>query len=249
MICERCGRSSKDTKICSYCNTPDVGDNGESASVHDSGEWGWAEISIAAVPSSDRFRVVAAIHKGWEELERFTVLQLLNSQASALEFKSLAAKLLVRRDLLTSLVDKAKREAESISFTFTPTDTIVETAEQANLIISLAKLRAPKKTPRARRIVEDSTLVWRDDATQPSEELLGALNLDELKGLENEIAREIASRELAEISKARAQILSIAKRVGVPIGELIDNTQKKQKTGKTSVVQVKYPSHAHSKET
>lgn len=216
MICERCGRSSNDTKICPYCNASDVG-NEESDGVRDSGEWGWAEISIAAVPSAYRPKAVAAIRKRWQEIEHFTVLKLLNSQASALEFEDLNAKLLVRRDLLTSLIEKVKREAESLSFTFTPVNTPLQTAADANIIINLTELKK--------------------------------LNLKELKMLKNEVTEEIAKRKLDDIKEAREKIFSIAKRVGVPIGELIETTQKKQKAGKSLAVQVQHPNHVHSKET
>jgi DNA-binding protein H-NS len=139
MMCESCGHSSKDLKICPYCGTPLGDDNIETPSDHDSSEWGWADISIAAVQSADRINVIAAIKKEWQAIEHFTVLRLLDSQASALDFEHFSAKILVRRDLFTSLISKARQEAASVSATFTPVGRPIGTAQEANTIINLSK--------------------------------------------------------------------------------------------------------------
>lgn len=99
-------------------------------------EWGWAEISIGAVPSHERPKAVAVLQKEWAGLEGFTLLRLLKSQTTQFEFATSTATVLVRRDLLKSLVDNAQREVASISVAFTPVDKPVSTAEEANMILA-----------------------------------------------------------------------------------------------------------------
>lgn len=51
---------------------------------------------------------------------------------------------------------------------------------------------------------------------------LSNLSLADLRQLQQDIKNEIVKREHAEIETARAQILEIAKNVGVPLEQLLD---------------------------
>lgn len=138
IVCERCGRLSKNPEICSSCGAP-IGGDDELAGVQASAEWGWAKISIASVPPNDRSRAIEVIQNEWAGIEGFTVLRLLQSQASALGFETSTASVLVRRDLLESLVDNARQEVASIAVAFTPINMPVNTAWEANTIIDLSR--------------------------------------------------------------------------------------------------------------
>jgi hypothetical protein len=71
----------------------------------------------------------------WRAIERFTMLHLIQSQVDALTFKTTTAKVLIRKDLLKSLIDHAQQEIASISFIFTPLGKAINTAEDANKIL------------------------------------------------------------------------------------------------------------------
>lgn len=50
---------------------------------------------------------------------------------------------------------------------------------------------------------------------------LTTMNLVELRGLEEQIRREIRKREAEDIVRAREEILSIAQRLGVPLKDIL----------------------------
>jgi len=71
---------------------------------------------------------------------------------------------------------------------------------------------------------------------------LSDYNLDELKGLQVEIEKEIKNRQQQEVTKAREQILSIAQGLGISVEELLANTGGKSKsTGKKVEAQYRNP--------
>jgi DNA-binding protein H-NS len=78
---------------------------------------------------------------------------------------------------------------------------------------------------------------------------LSKYNLSELKGLQQDIEREIKSREQEEVKKAREKILSIAQSVGLPIEHLIASAGKKSKAEKGSTVRAQYRNPADSEQT
>lgn len=69
---------------------------------------------------------------------------------------------------------------------------------------------------------------------------LSNYNLAELKGLQEDIAREIKSRQQQEVQKAREQILKIAQSTGLSISELLGSTEKKAKTSTGQKVAARY---------
>ena len=56
---------------------------------------------------------------------------------------------------------------------------------------------------------------------------LSIYNLAELKGLQQEVEREIKSRQQNDVKKAREQILAIAQTTGLSIDELLAGSGKK----------------------
>jgi DNA-binding protein H-NS len=73
---------------------------------------------------------------------------------------------------------------------------------------------------------------------------LSNYTLSELKGLENEIEREIQDRQQQEVKKAREQILAIAKNLGMEVDELVGNDRGKSKVGSESKVPPRYQNPA-----
>lgn len=78
---------------------------------------------------------------------------------------------------------------------------------------------------------------------------LSKYNLSELKGLQQDIEREIKNRQQDEVKKAREQILSIAQSVGLPIEQLLANAAKKSKAEKSSTVRAQYRNPADNEQT
>jgi DNA-binding protein H-NS len=58
---------------------------------------------------------------------------------------------------------------------------------------------------------------------------LTVLSLTELQALDRKIADELGSRERAEITKAREQVLVIARNAGISLEELVGITAKPKK--------------------
>lgn len=139
VICERCGCFSTDMNICSSCGARIELEDVEQSSAQTSENWGWADISIASVPQYERSKAVDALHKEWSSVENLTSLRLLKSQAEVFSFNTSTATVLVRRDILKSLVEHAQREVASISVAFTPLNESIETAEDANKVLIARK--------------------------------------------------------------------------------------------------------------
>lgn len=78
---------------------------------------------------------------------------------------------------------------------------------------------------------------------------LSKYNLSELKGLQQDIEREIKNRGQEEVRKAREQILSIAQSVGLPIEQLISSAGRKPNSGKGSTVRAQYRNPDNSEQT
>jgi len=78
---------------------------------------------------------------------------------------------------------------------------------------------------------------------------LSGYKLNELKGLQQDIAKEITERQQAEVKKAREQIYSIAQDLGVSVEELLRNSGKKEKTSKGAKVAAQYKNPADSAQT
>lgn len=78
---------------------------------------------------------------------------------------------------------------------------------------------------------------------------LSSYNLDELKGLQSDIEKEIKSRQANEASKARKQILAIAQNLGLSVEDLLGSTVKKAKADKTQKGQARYKNPADHSQT
>jgi DNA-binding protein H-NS len=77
---------------------------------------------------------------------------------------------------------------------------------------------------------------------------LSDYNLSELKGLQEEIEKEIKARQQQDVAKAREQILAIAQGLGVSVKELLANGGKKsESSGKK--VQMQYQNPADNGQT
>lgn len=63
---------------------------------------------------------------------------------------------------------------------------------------------------------------------------ISTLTLDELRQLQNDITRQLKSREQAELSVAREKIFAIAKSVGISVKDLI-GTATRSKTAAVAV--------------
>jgi hypothetical protein len=136
VICELCGRFSTDPDVCSACGAPIGSDDVEQLGEQHPMEWGWAEISIDSVPAPERSKAVEVLRKEWAGVEGFTILRLMKSQAEAFAFDTAMATVLVRRDLLGSIIENAQKEVASIAFTFTPVNEAISTAEEADKLLS-----------------------------------------------------------------------------------------------------------------
>ena len=71
---------------------------------------------------------------------------------------------------------------------------------------------------------------------------LSNMSLAELRDLEEKTKREIKTREVEELSRARDEIMSIAQKLGVPLKHILA-TQGKAKAGKTAT-QYQHPDNA-----
>jgi DNA-binding protein H-NS len=78
---------------------------------------------------------------------------------------------------------------------------------------------------------------------------LSKYNLSELKGLQQDIEKEIKSRQQQELKKAREQILSIAQSLGVSVEQLISDAGKKPKDNKIGTIRAQYRNPADSEQT
>lgn len=78
---------------------------------------------------------------------------------------------------------------------------------------------------------------------------LSSYNVDELKGLQFDIEKEIKNRQANEVNKAREQILAIAQNLGLSVEDLLGNTVKKAKADKTQKGQARYKNPADHAQT
>ena len=69
---------------------------------------------------------------------------------------------------------------------------------------------------------------------------ISSLSLAELKKLEAQAIQEIKSRQKGELEKARAEMLAIAQRVGVPLTQLISGVPKNMVRGEKKAVVAQY---------
>ena len=69
---------------------------------------------------------------------------------------------------------------------------------------------------------------------------ISSLSLAELKKLEAKAIQEIKTRQKGELEKARAEMLAIAQRVGVPLTQLIAGVPKNAGKGEKKVVAALY---------
>ena len=69
---------------------------------------------------------------------------------------------------------------------------------------------------------------------------ISSLSLAELKKLEAKAIQEIKTRQKSELEKARAEMLAIAQRVGVPLTQLIAGVPKNAGKGEKKVVAARY---------
>jgi DNA-binding protein H-NS len=74
---------------------------------------------------------------------------------------------------------------------------------------------------------------------------ISSLSLAELKKLEAQAIQEIKSRKKDEMEKARAEMLAIAQRVGVPLTELIAGVPKNAAKGEKKIVAALYRNPAN----
>lgn len=69
---------------------------------------------------------------------------------------------------------------------------------------------------------------------------ISSLSLAELKKLEAQATQEIKTRQKGELEKARAEMLAIAQRVGVPLTQLIAGAPKNAAKGEKKIVAALY---------
>ena len=69
---------------------------------------------------------------------------------------------------------------------------------------------------------------------------ISSLSLAELKKLEAQAIQEIKARQKGELERARAEMLAIAQRVGVPLTQLIAGVPKNAAKGEKKVVAALY---------
>lgn len=77
---------------------------------------------------------------------------------------------------------------------------------------------------------------------------LSNYKFSELKGLQADIEKEIKARQLQEVTRAREQILSIARGLGIPVEELLANGGAKSK-GNSKKVRAQYRNPANNVQT
>ena len=78
---------------------------------------------------------------------------------------------------------------------------------------------------------------------------LSKYDLNGLKQLQQDVEREIKSRQEQEVKKAREQIFSIAQSLGVSIEQLMADAGKKPNGDKTGTVRAQYRNPTDSQQT
>src|SRR4051812_42950743 len=69
---------------------------------------------------------------------------------------------------------------------------------------------------------------------------LSNLSIADLRGLQEQIKQEMKMREHQEVARAREQILAIAQKVGVPLKDLLANSNARK--GAAVAVRYRHPS-------
>ena len=78
---------------------------------------------------------------------------------------------------------------------------------------------------------------------------LSGYNLNELKGLQNDVEKAIKQRQEQDVQKAREQILAIAKDAGISVDDLLATSGKKANKGSRKKVQPQYQNPKDTSQT
>jgi len=89
------------------------------------------------------------------------------------------------------------------------------------------------------RIASDSPQILKRKILMANVDLSG-YNLNELKGLKDDVERAIKERQEQDVQNAREQILAIAKDAGISVEELLATSVKKTNKGSGQKVQPQY---------
>lgn len=118
-ICEQCERTSLTESVCSHCAAT-IPENTDMDLPLIDYIWGWASFNLSNISLDKHHELVKQIQEKLEELEKFTVLKLTNSQIENIVIKNFHVKLLLREDMYKELLSKLINDFNSISGSFEP---------------------------------------------------------------------------------------------------------------------------------
>lgn len=103
-VCQMCGKTSSNDKVCSHCNAEIIPFNITQEFVYP--PWGWATFDLSKLEGDTKSQVVDKLKDEWSELEKFTVLKLSHSQLDRFNGNPLLIKVLIREDFYLDLLNR-----------------------------------------------------------------------------------------------------------------------------------------------
>jgi hypothetical protein len=101
-ICDVCGKSSKNDRVCSNCGA-DIFSEEEISLLPINSSWGWGRFNVSDLDSSSRAEAIVYLRKEWMQLEEFTILRLITSQLFRFQTAAQEVRIFVREDLFLAL--------------------------------------------------------------------------------------------------------------------------------------------------
>lgn len=138
-ICEMCGYTSTDEKICSNCGQQILSEDDSSQYESPVIRWGLGTIETGALNFKAKTELIKFLKNELMLLENYSILRLLKSQLSIFDSGTDEFKVVIREDYFSSIRKKAKNSWPNISFNFEPL--VIETAEEANQLIQKSLLK------------------------------------------------------------------------------------------------------------
>lgn len=133
-ICEMCGKTSTNNKICSNCGA-EIASQEQVAKLPTSLMWGWATFDLSKL--DNHMQAVDQLRTYLTTLEQFSLLHLIDSQVDNVTAEQRLIKLLLREDYCVELALKLKKEFNTVLVHF---DTIgyFSYASELNALLELS---------------------------------------------------------------------------------------------------------------
>lgn len=116
-VCEQCGKTSMTENVCSHCEATIPAQTDMDTPFVDY-IWGWASFDVGNIPKQKHNELLEQIQEQLEELEKFTVLKLTNSQIENVVIKNFHVKLFLREDMYKQLLSKLVNNSSHILGSF-----------------------------------------------------------------------------------------------------------------------------------